>query len=446
MKRLIDYELRTWSTSIPRKPLVLRGARQVGKTHAVRELGNSFPDFVEINFELMPEAIAVFEKDLDPDRIIIALSVLMDRAITPGKTLLFLDEIQMAPKALIALRYFYEKLPALHVVAAGSLLDFGIKKVGIPVGRVLSLYMYPMTFMEFIYALDKKLLIEEILKHDHTKPMSETTHSKAIELYALYLAIGGMPEAVMCWKTKKDPLQCALVHHALIDTYRQDFSKYAEEYQIKYVELLFEKIPRFSGKGFKYSAIEGDYRKRDLEPCLELLSTAGIIQRVYNTDARGIPLGAEVDERHFKVIFIDTALAQAILGLNMKDWFLNPLEAFVNKGPLVEACVGQELLAYAYPHTKSPLYFWQNLARSSEAEIDYLVQHGHITPIEVKSGKGTTLFSMHAFLKARPNIPYGIRLSVHNYSVNEKIHSYPLYALATTFKSYAERVVQLISE
>ena len=446
MKRLIDYELEQWKIRSKHKPLLLRGARQIGKTHAVRALGKTFEDYLEINLEDNPKARDIFEKDLFPERIAREIAVLFERPpIIPGKTLLFFDEIQAAPKALLALRYFYEQMPDLHVIAAGSLLDFAIQSVGIPVGRVLSLYMYPMTFIEFLWALNNELLVEEIVKHSKGS-MSEPIHQKALELLGSYLAVGGMPEAVSCWKETKNILECALVHHAIIDTYRQDFAKYAKDLQIKYVELLFDAVPRQLSERFKYSAIDGDYRKRELAPCLDLLETAGIVRRVYHTGAHGAPLGAEVDPHHFKTIFVDIALAQTILGSKLGGWLLDPLKEFVNKGPIVESFVGQELLGYSYPHMRSRLFYWERAARGSEAEVDYVFQENeHIIPIEVKSGRGTALFSMHSFLNTHENSPYGVRFSPRNYAIHQKIKSIPLYAIAGTFASFSERIGKTLS-
>ncbi len=431
MKRFIDRILFDWKEKDTRKPLLLRGARQVGKTHAVRELGKSFEGYVEINFEVMPRAKAIFEKDLAPERITQELSLITEKKIVPGKTLLFFDEVQAAPNVIIALRYFYEMMPDLHVIAAGSLLDFAIQAVGIPVGRVVSLYMYPMTFIEFLYALGHELLAAEIMRHTFTEPIALSVHEKALELLGYYLAIGGMPEVVACFKETKNALECALILHTLIDTYRQDFGKYAQEFQVKYVDLLFNYVPRLLGQRFRYSAIEGDYRKRELAPALDLLVMAGIVHSVVNTGAHGTPLGAEADRQHFKAIFIDVALAQAILGVKISEWILNPLEAIVNKGALVESFVGQELLGYSYPYMKERLYYWQRQSRGSQAEVDYVIQENElIIPIEVKGGKSSTLLSMHAFLNSHQSSPFGLRFSVRNYAAHEKIRSYPLYAIA----------------
>ena len=432
MKRIIDHFLLQWKQNSYRKPLLLRGARQVGKTFSVRQLGKTYADFVEINLESAPDIVAVFEKDLDPRRILRELSLIARKSITPGTTLLFLDEIQLVPRAITALRYFYEIVPELHVIAAGSLLDFAIEQVGIPVGRVESLYMHPVSFIEFLAAVGNTMIVDEILNHDISQEMSPVIHDKILGLLGEYLALGGMPQSVQHWLEKKDALGCAKAHATLLDTYRQDFGKYAKKLQIKYVELLFKYVPIQMGRKFKYSAIEGDYRKRELAPALDLLETAGIAHKIFYSAGQGIPLGAQIDPQDYKIIFLDAGLAQTALGLDVAGWFLQPEREFVNKGALVEAFVGQELLAYASPHIKQELYYWhKESGAAGQAEVDYLVQlAGTVVPLEVKSGSGRTLKSMQTFLETHPKSSYGLRCSIQNYSLYENIHSYPLYALA----------------
>lgn len=431
MKRLISTYLQVWKKDPYRKPLLLRGARQVGKTYEVRQFGKTYQHFVEINFEKRPEMRTVFDQDLQPERILRDLIILLGQSIDPTKTLLFFDEIQTTPRALLALRYFYEEMPSLHLIAAGSLIDFTTEEVGIPVGRVTSLYMYPLSFIEFLYAVSEEILIQEIMNLDESKAFSDLVHQKLLRLLGEYIAIGGMPEAVYKWQQTKNMMVCLNVHNALIDTYRQDFNIYAKKFQMKYVKLLFDHIPLLLGQKFKFSAISSEYRKRELAPSLDLLTTAGIAHKVLQTDAHGIPLGAQADPDDFKTIFLDIALSQAILGLNSGDWIINPFEQFINKGSLIEAFVGQELLAYSDPFKKAQLYYWHRTSKNSQAEIDYVIQKNQeIIPIEVKSGEGSTLKSMHIFLESHPQSTFGVRFSTQNFSLYQNIHSYPLYAIA----------------
>jgi len=430
MKRLIDTHLLNWKHSKQRKPLLLRGARQVGKTFVVRKLGESFKNYVEVNFEQRPELKTIFETNLVPERMVRDLVSILKQDIIPGETLLFFDEIQQVPKAIIALRYFYEEMPHLHVIAAGSLLDFAIEKVGIPVGRVTFLYMYPLSWLEFLMALKNDKLIENLFNHKGDTPLGAPLHEHTLNLLSEYLVVGGMPEAVRSWVEEKNALECTRIHHNILDSYRQDFSKYAKEHQVKYLELLFEYALKQLGSKFKFSKIPGEYRKRELLPAFDLLSTAGVLHKIYHSSGQGIPLGAEVNLDIFKTIFVDVGLTQTLLGVEASDWFLSPNESYINKGYLLEAFVGQELLAYSNPESKSNLYYWQKEEKSGQAEIDYLIQkERQIVPIEVKSAKGSQLKSLRHFLETHTKSKYGIRFSSHDFSIFDGVHSYPLYAI-----------------
>jgi len=446
MKRIIDAYLAEWKNDSTRKPILLRGARQIGKTHTARKLGKTFKHFVEINFERNPRALAIFDNDksLDPKRILQDIFSIVNEEIIPGSTLLFFDEIQASPRAITALRYFYEEMPELHVIAAGSLLDFAIQQVGIPVGRVRSLYMYPLSFMEFLAATGRTAVVQQLLE----KPdfvYGPGFHEDLLDAVGKYLAVGGMPEAVDTWIKTGNINKCLIVHQEIVDTYQQDFGKYAKGSQVEHVSRVFDSIPRQLGGKFKYTIIEGDYRKRELAPALDLLVTAGVAHKIFNTAGNGIPLGAEVDLGFYKVMLMDVAISQKILGLDAGSWILQPLQAFTNKGALVETFVGQEILAYADPRQRAQLYYWQRMEKSSTAEVDYLMQdQENIVPIEVKSGHGTTLRSMHLFLETHARAAYGVRFSTQNYSVLDKICSYPLYAVAQVALKNKEMVLDAL--
>ena len=430
MERQLIQQLRKWKTSAIRKPLVLRGARQVGKTYLVKQFGKEFKSYVSINFEKQPEAIPLFDEDLDPKKLIQRLQLITEQKIIPGETLLFIDEAQEAPRSLIALRYFYEECPSLHVIAAGSLLDFAIEKVGLPVGRVSFLYLYPLSFIEFLRATGREIAAQAILEHPFPQAVSEPIHQKWLEYVAEYIAIGGMPAVVKAWQDTHDINACGEIQYEIVESYKQDFEKYCKRHELKYVSLIYEQVPRQLGEPFKFSKIPGDYRKRDLAPCFDLLSRALVINPVYHSDGQGLPLGAEVDYRYFKATFVDVALAQRLLDSHPKDWFLQPCQTLINKGEITESFVGQELLAYSDPQEKANLYYWQRHERGSSAEVDYLSNiQGQVIPIEVKSGTGSSLKSLQLFLKTHPS-PYGVRVSTHPFSLHEKIHSYPLYAIA----------------
>lgn len=435
MKRLIYQSLIKWSNDTLRKPLILRGARQVGKTFVVRELGKIFNYYVEINFEKMPELCSIFSSDLNPERILEYLNLKLDKPIIPGKTLLFFDEVQECPKAIIALRYFYEEMPQLHIIAAGSLLDFAIEAIGVPVGRVTFLYLYPMSFIEFLLASNKMTLAKKIMHHRADEALPLVIHNQCLALLGEYMLTGGMPYAVKVWLENRDIVATQKIHRDIIEAYNQDFEKYAEKHQLKYMELLFNKIPFLISQPFKYTHLESPFQKRELEPCLNLLVKANIINKIMRTSGNGIPLGADVHFDKFKLLFLDIALCQTILGFTLKEWILDPLTVFCNKGALCEALIGQELLAYSPNDMKINLYYWQREARGSAAEVDYLIsQHDQVIPIEVKSGKGNTLKSLHLFMQEK-NSTLGIKFSLHNYSIHNEIHSYPLYAVAGIFKN-----------
>jgi len=431
MKRLIYNEMLAWRHQVERKPLLLRGARQVGKTHVIRQLGKTFSQFIEINFEKTPSFAKIFELDLDPARIIREISLAIDQQIEPGHTLLFFDEVQQAPTVITALRYFYEEMPALHVIAAGSLVDFAIEHVGVPVGRISFLHMYPMSFIEFLCAKNSKQLALEIINNKPDHPFSDVIHQKALRLLGEYMAIGGMPQVVRQWISQQDVRACTTLLRDINHAYEQDFSKYANKNEIKYVDFLFKHIPHLICQRFKYSQLSPDFRKRELEPALWLLQKAGIVNPVIHSSGNGIPLGAEADFQKYKLITLDVALNQQILGLDLKDWFIQPEIALINKGNLSESFIGQELLAYSNSSDKSQLYYWHNEKKGSHAEVDYLSTHKQaVIPIEVKSGHGANLQSMRLFLQSHPGSPFGIRFSTHPYSILGNLHSYPLYAVS----------------
>ncbi|MBL6988130.1 MAG: AAA family ATPase [Bacteriovoracaceae bacterium] len=434
MFRQLQEELAKWESDQDHKPLILRGARQVGKSYLIREFSTSFYNFVELNFEQRPGLISIFEQDLDPSVIVKKIIAALDVDIVPGKTLLFFDEIQECPRAITALRYFYEQLPKLHVVSAGSLLDFTLEDVGIPVGRVRSLYVYPMNFYEFLHATGNKKLYQFITDHDCQKPMDLFLHDLFIGLFGEYMAVGGMPEAVKKWIDTKDLKKTKMIHNDLIETYRQDFSKYAKAKQVIHVEKLFSSIPRMLTKKFTFTSVDKNTKARDLKPALDLLIKAGIVHSVVHSSSNAIPLGAEANPSIFKMIFLDIALSQTILGIDLGQWILNPSQTISNIGEVTESFVGQELLAYSNPYKKMDLFYWNREKRNSMAEVDYVIGlEGKVVPIEVKSGKTGTLKSMQQFLKEKAHSQFGLQFSKRNFDTMFNIHNYPLYSIFKLF-------------
>lgn len=433
MKRALENELLAWKSAQGRMPLLLRGARQTGKTYLVREFAKQhFGNLLEINFELNPEFKKVFET-LEPDQILKQLGLLSPVEIIPEQTLFFFDEIQSCPRALMALRYFYEKRPDLHVMGAGSLLDFCLsdKELRMPVGRVQYLYLQPLSFKEFLLALGElslKKYLEEISLRE--KP-SEPVHQKLCKILKDYLITGGMPAVVNQYL--QDPLSKNYQNQQtlLLQTYRDDFGKYSSQARRFYLESVFASAPRLVGQRYKYSHVDPESQSRDLKEALALLERAGVLYRVPTVSGHGLPF--QINDKKFKILFLDVGLMQRGCGLDAEivaeDDFLA-----INRGALAEQFVGQELLVSLNPYEDRRLFFWARDSKNSQAEVDYVVvNQGKIIPIEVKSGKTGTLKSLHLFLKEYHS-PLGLRLSGQPLSYHDQILSIPLYAVSEIFR------------
>lgn len=353
--------------------------------------------------------------------------------------MLFLDEAQEQPLALLALRYFFENIPELHLIAAGSLLDFALEKVGTPVGRVEFLNVTPLSFIEFLCATGNKGMIDLILFHEPDTPVNDAIHEKILSFLGEYLAIGGMPEVVQLWCETQNLELCIDTQNSIINGYIQDIPKYSRKKQIEKVDIVFKQIPHILGQQFKPNKIVGEYRKRELYPALDLLERAMIIKRIYHTSGQGLPFAGQIDLDKFKLIMIDIALTQSFLNADVKEWILNPRKSSILKGPLIEAFIGQEILAYQTPDKTGELFYWHREERSSTAELDYLISKGQeIIPVKVKSELGTNLKSLRLFLDSHPNSKYGVRFSNHNYSIFDNLHSYPLYAVSALYPNKIE--------
>jgi predicted AAA+ superfamily ATPase len=431
MKRIIDHYLRDWKQQSDRKALLLRGARQIGKTYAVRALGASFEELVEINLERNAEYAEVFRLNLDPHRILRDLRLMTGKRIAPGSSLLFIDEIQQQPLAVNALRYLHESIPELHVIAAGSLLEFALDQVGMPVGRVASLHMYPMSFLEYLVARGDLPMAELLLDDQAPFSIGTPIHERLLRLAGEFLVFGGLPEVIEAWIKHEDLDRCGEILDVLVAAYRQDFAKYAKRHQIKYVDLVFNEVPAMTGRKFKYDALPGTWKARELAPALDLLCKASVVHKVTHSSGNGIPLKAESDPHRFKTLFFDVGLAQRIMGADVKPWLMDPAAAIRNAGAAAEAFVGQELLAYSRPWNKQELYYWHREARASNAEVDYLLPLGpEVLPVEVKSGTTGRLLSLRAFLDEKQRqTPYGIRFCGQPCSIHEDLHSYAIYAV-----------------
>lgn len=430
MERIIDKYLLEWKAENSRKVVLLRGARQVGKTYSVRKLGRSFKYFLEINFEEEKDLRAVFQGSLNPQNICEKLSAFFSVPIVPGETLLFFDEIQACPEALSSLRFFYEKIPGLHLIAAGSLLEFALSEIPSQgVGRIHSLFMYPMSFVEFLTANEAKAIIGLVNKSNTRNPLEEVFHNKLVEYLKTYLFIGGMPEVVQTYIDRKDLILCQKKLDDLLVTFRDDFTKYRRKSPVGRLREVFDSIVFQAGNKFKYSNIDSSSRSQDLKDALDLLLQAGLAYKIYHTSAQGLPLGAQINTKKFKVILFDVGLHQRLLGLDLRSYLLSENFQGINRGNIAEIFVGLELMCNGPVHISRQLFYWHREARGSNAEIDYLIQkEGCIVPIEVKAGTKGQMQSMYLFLKSH-RLEYGIRVSLENFSEYGKIKALPLYAV-----------------
>jgi predicted AAA+ superfamily ATPase len=429
IERIIDKELHNWKLAKKRKPILLRGARQVGKTSSVKKLGSDFLYFVEVNFDENPSFALVFEMNLSVFEICEQLSVLTNTPIIPEKTLLFFDEIQSCIPAISMLRYFYEKMPDLHVIAAGSLLEFALADIpSFGVGRVRSLNVYPLSFPEFLMAQEENLLLEQINKTTFLKPISEPIHQKLIYQYKKFLIIGGMPEAVRTYIESKDLLEVQRVLNDLLISVQADFVKYKSRIPSARLIEVFNAIALQVSTKFTYSYPSATLNNAQIKEAIELLKMAGLIYAVTHSASNGIPLGAEVNSKKTKYLIFDTGIFQRVLGLDLSDLFLNEDFDAINKGNLSELFVGLELLKAESCYQKTDLYYWQREAKNSQAEVDYVVQfNNNILPIEVKAGTKGSMQSMYLFLKEK-ELSKGVRISIENYSIMERIRILPIYA------------------
>ena len=427
--RNIDKWLISWKEEKNRKPLLLRGARQVGKSSSVRKLAEKFENFIEINFEKNRNVNRFFEGDLDVREICSNLSVQFQKPIIPNKTLLFFDEIQACPNAISTLRFFYEDYPELHVIAAGSLLEFALEKLpSFGVGRISSVFMYPFSFAEFMSACGNGLLWDEVCKSSPEKPLFSVFHEKCLELLKKFLVVGGMPAVVSKFVETNDIVACQKTLNDLINSLKSDFSKYKSRVPELRIQTAFEAVVHQAGGKFNYAKVE-QLSYRQIKGSIELLEKAGLIIPVVRSSANGIPLGAEANYKKCKLLLLDTGIFQRLLGLELSGILFSDDFDVVNKGAIAEQFAGLELQKSVPCDMPENLYFWTREKEKSQAEVDYLIQSkGKIIPIEVKSGKSGKMQSLHLFL-AEKQSEYGIRTSLENFTKYNNIRVYPLYAI-----------------
>jgi predicted AAA+ superfamily ATPase len=433
LARKIDGVLSSWKETATRKPLLLRGARQVGKSSSVRQQAKGFDTFLEVNFERDGDELGVngvFRRGLHPKRICDELSVIYNTPIIPGRTLLFLDEIQACGEAISALRFFQEDLPELHVIAAGSLLEFALRDLAsFGVGRIRSLYMYPFAFGEYLRAVGKTALHDAILEASPTHPLPETLHSAATREMLAFVAMGGMPEVVANRAQGGSLLERQEILNDLTFSFYDDFAKYKEKFPVRLLREAFGSVVMQAGGKFVYSKVSDTSYHAQIKESLTLLELAGLILPVVHTSANGLPLAAEMNVKNKKQLPLDTGIYQRYLRLEQPELFSETKFLQVNQGALAELFAGLELAKAMPSDQPAQLYYWHRETAGSNAEVDYIVQSGgDVIPVEVKSGATGSMQSLVRFLEEK-KAPYGIRTSLENFSAYGKIQVFPLYAL-----------------
>ena len=426
MKRNAIQELVAWKSSEDRKPMVLKGARQVGKTWLMKEFGQNYYDsYVYFNFDEEDELKSIFEANKNPQRIIELLSLITGERILPEKTLIIFDEIQECPEALNTLKYFKEKANEYHVIAAGSLLGTLLAQPkSYPVGMVNLLDIYPLTFDEFLEATDESLYAyySSIQKE---QSIEEIFHNRLLEAYNYYLIIGGMPECVSSWIAHKDPAKISQIQKELIEVYENDFSKHNGKVNSGRILMVFRSIVAQLAKPnekFMYGAVREGGRARDFEEAIEWLVSAGMLNRVYNVSKMEHPLAAFDKLDQFKLFVFDTGLLKHMAGIDNSAILLKTDYQF--KGPLTENYVLQQ---FRGQFDVEPRYY-----SDKNSEIDFLIQYGtKIIPVEAKGGEDKSAPSFKKYIADRQP-EYALRYSKRGYRKDGAITNLPLYLARKT--------------
>ncbi|MEI6434736.1 MAG: AAA family ATPase [Bacteroidota bacterium] len=426
MDRIFQKKLEQWKTSGNRKPLIVRGARQVGKSYSITQFGKTgFQGKIHVvDLEKHPEWHGIFTRNLDPSRILSELEIILNAKISPGRDLLFFDEIQAAPRAIMSLRYFYESLPELHVISAGSLLMFAMKDICFPLGSVNLMSMAPMNFYEFLLATGKEMTAELICSKPEKLP--ETIHSEILESLRQYLFIGGMPECVEVWRNSGSMADVFDIQTDLVAAYRQDFSKYAPFADKRSLNNALSAVAKNVGNQIKYTQLSDEFTGPTNKKAFDLLQLARVIHKVSATSPASLPFDASASEKKFKALLVDIGLMHSLNDFRSgREYGKSDLLSIFN-GALAEQFVGQEFISCG----KENPYYWSREAKSSVAEVDYLiVRNNKIFPVEVKSGASGKLRSLHLLLQHYPNIEQGFVLSTAPYGKlpDQKLTFLPLY-------------------
>lgn len=452
IERPIDALLLEWKNSANRKPLLLRGARQVGKSWAVEHLGETFDYFIEVNFEKRPEMLGIFQKIHDVHELAATLGMYYNTPVIPGRTLLFLDEIQKSADAIQSLWSFKEDYEELHVVAAGSLLEFALQDLpSFGVGRIRSLFVYPFSFDEFLVAEGKADWVKAKQEANTEKPLLTPLYNDLVQHFRTFLMVGGMPASVAAWVTTHDYSQCQAELDDIQLTYYDDFPKYAKKVDPTLLRNTLQSVVMQIGDKFTYSEVDGGYRADDVKKALKLLCDAGIIKRVSYTSGNGLPLGAEVNDKFRKYIYLDSGLLLRILDLDFggarqltEMIIAGTSEDLVNKGGLAEMVLGWELVKYNNPRMQHDLFYWENTAEGTRSEVDYIIARDlKVLPIECKAGTSGKMKSMYEFMHQK-HLAEAIRSSLENFSELEHIDKkdqdavrhvqiVPLFAISNLF-------------
>ncbi|MGL5153212.1 MAG: ATP-binding protein [Clostridium sp.] len=427
MKRKILDWLIEWKNSKYRKPLILQGARQVGKTYSALSFGKEYYDsVVYFNFENNRELIKIFERDLDPERIVRELSINSGKTILKEKTLIFFDEIQACERALTSLKYFNEQSNDYHIISAGSLVGVAVNRedYSFPVGKVDLKTLYPLDFEEFLMAMDEEPLID-IIKECFNEDKELSMHSKAMDLYKKYLVIGGMPAVVREYIEMKDFDFVLATQKGINDSYIADMAKYATPHETTRIMATFNSIPAQlakENKKFQYKVIKSGARAHEYETPVEWLKSSGVVIKCIKCNEGKLPLSAFSDFNSFKIYMTDTGLLCSKFGI--------PANAVISdssifndfKGALTENYVCFSLAVNGY----SP-YYWES---KGNAEVDFLIQDkdGYIIPVEVKASDHVRAKSLQQYIK-KYNPKYSIRISGKNFGYENGIKSVPLYSV-----------------
>lgn len=391
-----------WLNKDGRKPLILRGARQVGKSNLVRHLAQlGKRTCFELNFERNPEHADYFASK-DPKTILTYLSLHFKAPINPETSLLFLDEIQATPKVIETLRYFYEECPELPVIAAGSLLDFALAEptFSVPVGRIEYFHLGPLSFEDFLRARGEITLVDWIRSVSLTDTVPLPIHQRCLDLIKEFWLIGGMPEVVAHYADHGDFQEINNIKQNILQSYQEDFHKYGRIRQIPLLRRTFQTLPSLIGQKIKYSQIDSDTKSTYVKEALDYLNLAKVIHLIYHSHATGLPLRAQIDPKVFKALYLDIGLLSSSLGLSQLSIIQAPDWAWINRGSLAEQFIGQTLYQLHPPYQTPELFYWVREQAQSSAEVDYVWQHeNQIIPIEVKAGKTGSLKSLHYFMQ-----------------------------------------------